>query len=122
MTNLDKGRVALRAFFNIAQVWELTEEEQLIILGQPDQATFDAWRREEVSFLERDTLERISYVLGIFKAINTLLPDKRIAAEWMRKPNSAGIFGGASAVDLMTAGNVSDLFLVRQYLDAESLL
>lgn len=120
MTNLDRGRVALRGFFNIAKMWGLTEEEQLSILGQPDRETFDAWRREDVTSVERDTLERISYVLGIFRAINTLLPDKKIAAEWVRKPNSAEIFGGASAVGRMAAGNVSDLFLIRQYLDAEA--
>lgn len=120
MTKTDKGHVALRAFFKIAKVWGLTEEEQLAILGQPDQTTFDAWRREDATAVTRDTLERISYVLGIFQAINTLLPDKEIAAEWVRKPNNAPIFCGASAVDRMTAGNVSDLYLVRQYLDAEA--
>ena len=120
MTNLDKGRVALRAFFNIAKVWGLAEEEQLLILGQPAQTTFEAWRREEPSSVTRDTLERISYVVGIYQAINSLLPDKEIAAEWVRKPNSDPIFGGGSAVNRMTAGNVSDLFVVRQYLDAEA--
>lgn len=68
----------------------------------------------------RDTLERISYVLGIFRAINTLLPDKQIAADWVRRPNDASVFSGASALDRMLAGNVSDLFVVRQYLDAEA--
>lgn len=119
MTNADKNRVALRAFFNITKVWGLTEEEQLLILGQPAQTTFEAWRREEPSSVARDTLERISYVVGIYQAINSLLPDKAIAAEWVRKPNNAPIFGGRSAVDRMTAGNVSDLFAVWQYLDAE---
>lgn len=120
MTKAENTRVALRAFFNIAKVWDLNDEEQRLILGEPDQPTFDAWRREEVAPVARDTLERISYVLGIFKAINTLLPDREIAAEWVRKPNSAAIFGGSSALDRMTAGNVSDLYLVRQYLDAEA--
>ena len=42
MTKVDRDRVALRAFFNIAKVWGLTDDEQLSILGQPDQTTFDA--------------------------------------------------------------------------------
>lgn len=120
MTKADKGRIALRAFFNIAKLWGLTEEEQLLILGQPAKSTFEAWRREEPSSVARDTLERISYVVGIYQAINSLLSDKEIAAEWVRKPNSAPIFGADSALDRMTAGNVSDLFVVRQYLDAEA--
>ena len=120
MTKVDRDRIALRAFFNIAKVWGLTEDEQLSILGQPDQTTFDAWRHGEGLALAKDTLERISYVLGIFQGINTLLPDKEIAAAWIRQPNDAPIFGGSSAIDRMTAGNVSDLFVVRQYLDAEA--
>ena len=120
MTKSDRGRVALRAFFNIARIWGLTEDEQLRILGEPCQATFEAWRREEQSDTSRDTLERISYVLGIFQAINTLLPNKEIAAAWVRKPNNAPLFGGISTVDRMAAGNVSDLYVVRQYLDSEA--
>lgn len=120
MTKVEKGQIALQTFFKIAKILRLTDEEQLCILGQPDNETFDAWRRDEGSVVARDTLERISYVLGIFQAINTLLPDKQVAADWVRCPNDAPIFGGASALDRMLAGNVSDLFVVRQYLDAEA--
>lgn len=120
MTKVDKDQIALRAFFKIAKVWRLTDDEQLCILGQPDQATFDAWRRDEGLVVARDTLERISYVLGIFQAVNTLLPNKQIATEWVRRPNQAPVFGGTSALDRMLAGNVSDLFVIRQYLDAEA--
>ena len=119
MIKADKSRVALRAFSNIAKVWSLTEEEQVLILGEPAQATFDAWRREETAEVTKDTIERISYVLGIFRAINTLLPNKELAAEWVRRPNNAPIFAGTSAVERMTAGNVSDLYVVRQCFDAE---
>ncbi|MBL4717585.1 MAG: DUF2384 domain-containing protein [Erythrobacter sp.] len=120
MRKTDSGRVAFRAFFKIAKIWGLTKKEQLRMLGEPEHTTFDAWRRGHQTEIGRDTLERISYVLGIYRAINTLLPDKKIAAAWIRKPNDAPIFGGASAADRMAAGNVSDLYAVRQYLDAEA--
>lgn len=116
----EMGPVAIRAFFKIANLWGLTEEEQLAILGQPDPTTFDAWCQGHVEGVARDTLERISYVLGIFQAINILLPNKEVAVEWVRKPNDAPIFGGASAIERMAAGNVSDLYVVRRYLDAET--
>jgi hypothetical protein len=35
----------------------------------------------------------------------------------VRQPNRAAPFGGASALQRMLAGNVSDLNLVRRYLD-----
>lgn len=115
----DHGRVALRAFFEIAKQWELNDIEMLRLLGQPDDDVIDAWSNDEGPDVSKDTLERISYILGIFKAINILLPIPERANAWMRKPNRAPIFGGRSALDRMTAGNVSDLYVVRKYLDAQ---
>ena len=69
--------------------------------------------------LPQDTLERISYVLGIYRALQILLPDPERADVWVRRPNDAPLFGGASALDRMLGGQVADLFVVRQYLDAE---
>jgi hypothetical protein len=37
----------------------------------------------------------------------------------VRKPNSARLFGGGSALDRMLGGQVADLFVVREYLDAQ---
>ncbi|MFW2349833.1 MbcA/ParS/Xre antitoxin family protein [Qipengyuania sp.] len=115
----DNGRVGLRAFFEIAKLWELNDIEMLRLLGQTDHDVVDAWANEEGPDVSKDTLERISYILGIFKAINILLPIPERANVWMRKPNKAPIFGGHSALKRMTAGNVSDLYVVRKYLDAE---
>ncbi len=41
------------------------------------------------------------------------------ADEWVRKPNKARVFGGASALDRMMSGNVADLYVVRQYVDGQ---
>jgi hypothetical protein len=69
--------------------------------------------------LAQDTLERISYVMGIYKAINILLPQTAQAAAWIRKPNQAQLFAGKSALDIMLQGRVADLSDVRRYLDSE---
>ena len=61
-------------------------------------------------------MERISYILGIYKALEILLPDEKAADEWVRRPNTAALFGGQSALDRMLSGQVADLFVVRQYL------
>lgn len=114
-----KGRVGLRAFFRIAENWELSDAEMLLLLGQSDPKLIAAWAREDGPSVSKDTLERISYILGIFNAINILLPRPELATAWMRKPNKAPVFGGQSALDRMTAGNVSDLYVVRKYLDAQ---
>lgn len=89
------------------------------LLGLSSPTTLKRWKAGRVSRIGRDTLERISYVLGIFKAINLLLPAPDQADAWMRTPNAAPIFAGRSALERMLAGNVSDLYVVRQYLDAQ---
>ncbi len=108
----------LRAFERIAEAWGLTVEQQLMLLGQPARSTFFQWRKQpEKAQLPRDTLERLSNLLGIYKSLQILLPDAAAADAWVRQPNSAAPFGGRSALDRMLAGNVSDLNLVRRYLD-----
>lgn len=109
----------LRAFGRIAQQWGLSVEEQLRLLGDPPRSTFYAWRKTpESAQLSRDTLERLSYLLGIYKALQILLPDPAAADAWVRKPNDAPGFGGRSALDRMMAGSIADLHYVRRYLDA----
>ena len=56
-----------------------------------------------------DTLERLSYLLGIYKALQILLPDPHAADEWVRKPNTAPPFGGSSALERMSSGQVADI-------------
>lgn len=116
---VELGGAGLRAFGNIAEAWGLSVAEQLTLLGIPSRSTFFKWRRERNPNLPRDTLERLSYLLGIYKSLQILLPDTRAADEWVRKPNDAPPFGGRSALERMLSGQVADLYVVRQYLDAQ---
>lgn len=115
----DLGGPALRTFFNLAKIWGLSEREQMTLLGLSSRSTLHAWKGGRVSKVSRDTIERISYLLGIFKAVSILLPDQKLADEWIRLPNSAPLFGGRSALERMMTGNIGDLYIVRQYLDAQ---
>jgi len=110
---------ALRAFTRIADLWGLTTEEQMKLLGLTNRSTLFNWRRQADVALPKDTLERISYVLGIYKALQILLPDEKAADAWVKQPNSAPLFGGKTALDRMLSGQVADLYVVRQYLDAQ---
>ena len=108
----------LRAFARIAQAWGLSVDEQLALLGQPPRSTFFAWRKHpDKATLSRDTLERLSNLLGIYKSLQILLPDAAAADAWVRQPNNAAPLAGTTALARMLAGNVSDLNLVRRYLD-----
>jgi hypothetical protein len=113
------GGAGLRAFTSIAEHWGLSVADQLKLLGIASRSTFFKWRREHEPRLPQDTLERLSYILGIYKALQILLPNPRAADEWVRKTNQAPPFGGRSALERMLSGQVADLYIVRQYLDAE---
>jgi hypothetical protein len=117
--SLGVGAAGIRVFFNIAKAWNLNTSEQMAILGLRSRTTLIAWRKGAVGALSPDTLERLSYVFGIYKALEMLLPSSEAADAWIRKPNSGPLFGGKSALDRLRAGKVADLFLVRQYLDAQ---
>lgn len=115
----DMSGPALRAFFNIASAWKLNTAQQRTLLGNPASSTFFKWKKELGGSLPRDVLERISYVLGIYKALQILIPDEGRADAWITNPNFAPLFQGQSALDRMLGGNVADLYAVRQYLDAQ---
>lgn len=110
--------VGMRAFFAIADKWGLQTDEAIALLGHPSKSTFYNWRNGEVGQVARnfDLASRISYVLGIFKAIEILYQRPEMADVWVRKPNKA--FGGKSAIDRMSAGHMVDLAAVRDYLDS----
>lgn len=110
---------ALRTLFRVADAWGLSNKQQMKLLGNPPRSTFYRWKQGENVVLSRDTLERISYLFGIYSALQVLLPKPEAADAWIKKPNSAPIFGGRSALDRMLSGQVGDLYLVRQYLDAQ---
>ncbi|HUO83106.1 MAG TPA: MbcA/ParS/Xre antitoxin family protein [Gammaproteobacteria bacterium] len=113
------GAAALQAFFSITARWALGAEDERILLGNPPRSTFFKWKKERAARLGNDVLERISYVMGIYKALHILLPDARAADSWPTRPNAAPLFGGRSAIEKMRGGRVVDLADVRRYLDAE---
>lgn len=109
----------LRAFLRLSELWRLSVAEQMRLLGLRSRSTWFKWRRDPDVDLPPDTLERLSYLLGIYKALQLLFPDPQRADEWLRRPNDAAPFGGRSALERMLSGQVADLYVVRQYLDAE---
>jgi len=117
MNRKDLTGPALRTFFHIAEAWGLKEQEQMRLLGLDSRSTFQSWKRGAIAAIPKDALERISYVLGIYKGLHILLP--QTADDWVRKPNTAAPFAGRTALERMASGNVADLYVVRQYIDAQ---
>src|SRR5687767_5687895 len=86
---------ALRTFFNIARAWGLSAAEEQRLLGV-QRSTVYAWRNGDFpARLDPDTLERLSYLFGIYSALQVLFPAAERADGWIRQPNTAPLFGGA---------------------------
>ncbi|HET7273720.1 MAG TPA: MbcA/ParS/Xre antitoxin family protein [Longimicrobiaceae bacterium] len=115
----DLGAPALRTFFNIAERWELGAEQQMTLLGIASPSTYYKWRKQQPARISPDLLERLSYLLGIYKDLQILLPDRALADSWLHRPNSNLLFGGEAPLSRMLSGHVADLYVVRRYLDAE---
>ena len=115
----EAAAAALRTVFRIADAWDLGNDQQRQLLGC-GRSTFYEWKHGRVKRgLDNATLERLSHLFGIYAALHVLLPVPERANAWIHRDNSAPLFGGRSALDRMLAGQVSDLYVVRQYLDAQ---
>jgi hypothetical protein len=106
----------MRAFFRLVELWGMTMEDARVLLGRPSRARLYNWKAGRVHGLPYDTVQRVSYLLGIHKALQILYGDPALADAWVRRANAA--FGGQSALERMLAGDVSDLAAVRAHLDA----
>lgn len=113
----DRQRLALTGFFEIMKHWHVDNVTARRILGSPPERTFYDWRKSSASGrLPEDVLRRIGYVAGIWKALQIVYSDAKLADEWITRPNA--FFGGQAPLERMAAGDVTDLAAVRAYLDA----
>ena len=108
---------ALKAFFNIAARWQIRDEDARALLGGVSNGPYYQMKKNPDRVLDTDTLVRISYLIGIFKALH-ILHSEPIADEWVRLPNANRIFGGKSPLAYMRAGGLPAIEIVRRLLDA----
>lgn len=119
LNTAEAAQAALRTFWRLADAWGLEATEQTVLLGV-GRTTLYQWKQGKVGGpLDRHVIERLSYLFGIYSALQLLLPLEAEADAWVRKLNTAPLFGGKSALDRMLGGQVADLYVVRQYLDAQ---
>ena len=109
---------ALKAFFNIIDRWQVRDEDARHLLGGVTNGPYYEMKKSpDQRVLDADRLLRISYLIGIFKALN-ILHARPLADEWVRLPNTNRIFGGATPLAFMMQGGVLALQTVRRLLDA----
>jgi len=114
--SIDPGTL-LPAIFNIFSLLRLTGQQQMMLLGLSNEKTLYNWKNQpEKAKLTRDCLERASYILGIYRALQVLFPDEAQSDRWLHIPNDNPLFGGTAPLDKMLEGLVVDLAVVRDHL------
>jgi hypothetical protein len=108
---------ALRAFFNIMERWSVRDEDARMLLGGVSNGPYYQWKKDPERTLDTDTLTRVSFLIGIFKALNIAYGEK-LADEWIKLPNANRIFAGQTPLAFLLSGGLPAFQVVRRLLDA----
>lgn len=111
------SKSALKGFFRLAEAWKLRDEDARELLGGLSSSAYYEWKKNPDRLLEVDRITRISYLIGIYKALHILYGDK-LADEWISFPNKNLIFAGRTPLSYMQAGGLLAMQTVRKLLDA----
>lgn len=111
-----EGEAMFRAVRNLFGLWQVSDEQAAVLLDLPLR-TYRRWKAGDIGRLNRDGKARLSNLMGIHKALRLIFREPQRGYAWIKAPNTA--FGGLSALDVMTNGELTDLMRVRRYLDAE---
>lgn len=107
---------AVRGVARLAAAWGVTVPQVGQLLGGVSPSSWHAWQRTPPTALSTDQLTRVSLLLGIYTALHVLHAGP-LADEWVRRPNSNRLFGGAAPLDVMIAGGIPAMVEVRALLD-----
>jgi len=110
-----EGSAMARATVNLFGQWKLTDAQASALLGGLSARTWARWKVGEIGRIPRDLKARLSNLMGIHKALRIIFTEKERGYEWISRQNKD--LGGASALDIMLGGELTDIMRVRRYLD-----
>lgn len=109
---------ALKAFFTMIDRWSVRDEDARTLLGGISNGPYYEMKKHPAGrVLDADRLLRVSYLIGIFKALN-ILHGRALADQWVQLPNANRIFGGSTPLAYMLKGGVTAMQTVRRLLDS----
>ena len=88
---------ALRGFFHIMDAWGVSADDARVLLGSPAERTYYAWRQGNAVRVPMDTLRRIGYIAGIYKALQIVYWDAHLADGWIKR-RTEHLAGGALSI------------------------
>ena len=112
----DEAAAMFKAVLNLFGKWQLTDEQAAMLLDMPVRS-YRRWKAEGAGRITRDGRARLSNLMGVHKALRIVFSQNERGYSWIKAANAA--FDGASALDVMLGGELTDIMRVRHYLDAE---
>ena len=109
------SKSAVEGLFAIAERWELSIEQIGTLLGGMPKSTVYKIKTA-AGTRSQDELTRISYLVGIYKALHILLPAE-LADGWMLGPNDGVLFEGRTPLEYVIEAGIPGLQRVRSLLD-----
>ena len=107
---------AIDGFFTILDKWQVPVEKAGELLGGVPRST--VYRlKTAAGTLRQDELTRISYIVGIYKALHILLPNE-LADQWVTQQNDNFLFRGQTPLEYMVRAGIPGLQQVRSLVDA----
>ena len=107
---------AVDGFFAIMEKWDLKVEQSRALLGGIPRSTMHKYKTA-AGTRSQDELMRISYIVGIYKALHILFSDD-LADEWMKRLNDNPLFGGVTPLEYAIKTGIPGLQQIRRLLDA----
>ena len=111
-----EGEAMARAIVNLFARWSLLDAQASVLLGGLSVRTWARWKKGDVGRIPRDLKSRLSNLMSVHKALRIIFTEKERGYTWISRPNAA--FSGASALDVMLGGELTDIMRVRRYLDS----
>lgn len=111
------NEVAWKSLATLVKRFDFKEKEALILMGDMPRSTYTTGIKNKSINLDRDKKERVSYLLGIYKALRILFDDSSQALSWIKRENSLPPFNGKTPKEYMLEGSIVRLAEVRKFLD-----
>lgn len=105
---------AADGLFAILERWQLSAERAAELLGGMPQSSLS--KLKSAAGIRPDEMTRISYMVGIYRALHSLLPSD-LADCWMTRPNDNLLFAGGTPLEYVIRGGIPGLQRVRSLLD-----
>lgn len=114
----ERTPAAVRIFLNIMEEWKVKDADARQLLRGIGNGPFYELKRDPVGkVLDAERLQRISYLIGIYKALR-ILYSENLANRFVHLPNRNRMFNGSTPLEYMIKGGLPAMQNVRRLLDA----